>query len=448
MKFSIYNHIFDFEGKVFLYNTLTTALVNLDSNISRVVQNSDIDRLSAETVTAFKNLGFAVESSMDERQAYKYFYDRTRYGMSSPVLHFTFIPTYACNLACPYCLQGGNKNIKKIDKKGIDAILSFIRQKSTHPKDQTWPEKMFITLYGGEPMIAKHELEMFCEGVSTIASETNLPVEFDMTTNLTLLDEDMINLIRTYKIHIQASIDGTKELHDKRRIKANGSGTYDIILYNLQKLVDYGLRNQITIRLNVDRESMSEAGTTFEEMIKYSDDVYFAFLTPYKGVNDVYEEKCVTPDCYSAMAVQNFNKILVKYGRSVAQPFGKQSPCAINCENKYWIDCNLDVYKCELLVKLPECRVGYLTENGTFEVEANFYKQMCFSPFDCGKCRDCKMLPMCGGGCPATAYLDTGIRNGDVSGCQCTMDNKSLTDYLIDYIKRSEQLTTAETNKE
>ena len=441
MKFSVYNHIFKSDGETFLYNILTTALIKLDPDIVQLVQDSCIGELGDETVAAFKELGFIVESASDEMLAYKYFYDRTRYGLSSAILHFTFIPTYACNLACPYCLQGGNKNAKKIDERGVAAILSFIRRMSLNPQNQTRPEKMYITLYGGEPMLAKRELKVFCDGVLAIAREAKLPVEFDMTTNLTLLDDDMINLIQMYRIHIQASIDGTKEHHDKRRIKVDGGGTYDIIVGNLKRLVDLGLREQITIRLNVDRGSIMAADLTFKEMAKYSDDVYFAFLTPYRGVNDGYEDRCVTPDCYSAMAVQKFNKILVAHGRNVAQSFGKKSPCAINCENKYWIDCNLDVYKCELLVKLRECRAGHLTEDGMFEIEPNFYKQMCFSPFNYEKCRNCKMLPICGGGCPATTYLDMGLRNGDVSKCQCTMDDASLTEYLDDYIKRTVPVT-------
>ena len=439
MKFSIYNHIFDFDNQTFLYNILTTALVKLDTTTANLIRNSRIDELNEEIVAAFKRLGFIVAASADELLEYKYFYDRTRYGMSSAVLHFTFIPTYACNLACPYCLQGGYKDSKMIDDKGIDAVLSFIRKSALNPQNQIRPEKLFITLYGGEPLIAKHELKVFCKGALDIANEADLPIEFAMATNLTLLDEDMIALMRTYKIYVQASIDGTKVMHDKRRIKVDGSGTYDTIVANLKRLVDAGLRKQITIRLNVDCESINESAATFKDMMKYSDDIYFAFLTPYKGVNDAYKDKCVTPDCYSSMMVQKFSKILMEHGHNAVQSFGKKSPCAMNCENKYWIDCNLDVYKCELLVKLPECRIGHLTKDGELLIEPNFYRQINFSPFNHEKCRQCKLLPMCGGGCPATAYLNTGIRDGDLSKCQCATNESSLTDYLVDYVKHRVQ---------
>ena len=438
MKFSSYNHLFSLDSRFFLYNILSTAIVELEPDIAFAVRHSRIDMVNVQLLEKFRELGMVVSADADEELAYKYFYDRTRYGVSNPILHFTFIPTYACNLACPYCLQGGLKDAKKIDERGVASILSFIRQASFKQTGKVCPEKIFVTLYGGEPMLAKKELRLFCEGVVSIASSAELPLEIDMTTNLTLLDEDMIALIREYKIHVQASIDGSKHLHDKRRIFSNGKGTYDIIVANLNRLVEAGLRDQITVRLNVDSESINAVGTTFEKIEPYSNDIYFAFLTPYKGVNDGYENKCVTPDCYSTVATQKFNKVLSTHGREIAQPFGKKSPCALNSENKFWIDCNLDVYKCELLVKMPECRIGYLTDAGELIIEPNLYKQMNFSPCNYDKCYHCKLLPMCGGGCPATAYLDTGVRNGDVSRCQCVIDEKSLTDYLIDYVKRLE----------
>jgi len=439
MKLSYYNHLFECDDRCYLYNVLSTAIVELNRATFDAVKEGLLQDVDEETRAGLVRLGFLVDSDKDELFQYQYFYDSVRYERSASVLHFTFIPTYSCNLACPYCLQGGAKAAKTISEGGVDAILKFIANAIKNPRNDVRPAKMYATLYGGEPMMAKAQLAHFCEGAKMLAEEAEIPVEFDMTSNMTLLDDQMIEMIAKYKIHVQASVDGTREQHDKRRIKYDGTGTYDIIESNLKKLVSAGLRDLITIRLNIDSESVDVAEATFAEMTRYSDDVYFAFLTSYKGVNDGYGDKCVTPDCYSTMAVRRFNQIVAKHGRKVAQPFGKKAPCAINCENKYWIDCELNVYKCELLVKMPECRVGYLTEDGEFHQEPALYKQMTLSPFSKDKCRSCKMLPLCGGGCPATAYIDKGVRDGDVSKFQCTFTSSSLTDYLVDYIRRSKK---------
>ena len=181
MKFSSYNHLFSLDGRLFLYNILSTAIVELEADAAFAFRHSRIDMVNAQLLEKLRELGMVVPADADEELAYKYFYDRTRYGVSNPILHFTFIPTYSCNLACPYCLQGGLKGAKKIDERGIASVLSFIRQTSFKQVGNVCPEKIYVTLYGGEPMLAKNEIQSFCEGVVSIASSAELPLEIDMT---------------------------------------------------------------------------------------------------------------------------------------------------------------------------------------------------------------------------------------------------------------------------
>ena len=98
------------------------------------------------------------------------------------------------------------------------------------------------------------------------------------------------------------------------------------------------------------------------------------------------------------------------------------------------IDCNLNVYKCELLINRPECRVGYLLEDGTFIKEPNFYNQMSISPFESKKCTDCKFLPLCGGGCQGTEYIEKGKKDGNTNLYQCVISDETIKEYLKSYV--------------
>ena len=436
MKFSVFNHAFENDGRKFLYNILSTAIVEIDARIAEAINANDPKTIEGVMQKNLSDLGFIVPNGTNEMAEYQYFYDRIRLRQSASALHFSFISTYSCNLACPYCCEGSIKSNDKINQDGIDAILSFIKSEIVSQERDMKVAKLYISLYGGEPMMAKNEITSFCDGAVSMANSLNVPIDFDMPSNMTLLDERTIELIRKFKIRTQVSIDGAREQHNKRRIYPNGNGTYDVIVSNLKRLVAAGLKDLITIRINVDNETSKNAEKIFVEMLQYSDDVYFAFLTPYKGVNDGYAGKCIMSDCHSTMVVQRFNQIMARYGRNVPPTFGKKSPCAINCENKYWIDYELNVYKCELLVKMPECRVGYLSLDGVFHPEPALYRQLTLSPFNNTKCRSCKLLPLCGGGCPGTAYLNKGTRDGNVSDFQCTFSEQSLTEYLIDYVNR------------
>ena len=436
MKFSRYNHFLSFDGNIYLYNILTTSIAQLDKQTANLMAVEDIDALSEEVLDGLIAEGFIVDDGMDETLQYQYFCNSIKYGLSARSLTVTLIPTYNCNLACPYCIQGSAKKGKKMTCWEVDACLNFIKNKINESKSLIPIKKLFISLFGGEPMMCKSELIYFCEKTSELASVEGLEIGYDMTSNMTLLDESMLEMIEKYQISVQVSIDGTREEHDRRRIKRDGKGTYDIILANLAAMCERGLKHLITIRLNVDNENVEDAEKIFDSVKKYSDDIYFGFLTSLKGVNDSYTEKCVEPKCFSDIVSEKLNNVIEKNGYVVPQSFGKKAPCAMTCQNKFFIDCNLNVYKCELLINRPECRVGYIDLDGNFTPTGGFFNQMSFSPFDYDECRECKFLPLCGGGCPAQKYADLERNDGELRNKNCSFNEELLDAYLKDYIKR------------
>ena len=285
-------------------------------------------------------------------------------------------------------------------------------------------------------MMDKLALNTFCVGAFSIAHEHELPIKFNMTTNLTLLDSSILNLIDKYQIELQVTIDGIKTLHDKRRIFKNGEGTYDIIIKHLKELAQSDLSRLVTLRINIDNESIDNAEETFQEVKQYASNIYFSVIVPYNGMNDCHKSLCV-PEKQYASFISKTNDILVRNGGHVYRQFGKRMPCSLVTPNRYFIDYRFDVYGCDSLVNRPECRIGVISEEGNFIPSSQYYEQITFSAARNEKCRACKLLPACGGGCPATTYVNSGRTDAQLE-CQCILDDQSLTKYLIDYIKRSE----------
>lgn len=435
-KSSFYNHFITVKEKDYVYNILTTSIVQLNREIYEALKENSFENLSLDVLNALKKEGLIVEEKIDEKLVYKNFYDSIRLGESTQNLTVTIVPSYNCNLACPYCLQGSGKLVKKMSIDDIDAILKFISVK-VEDNDEELPIKhLSLSLYGGEAMMNKKEITYFCEESGKIAKRNKISTDYQMTTNLTLLDDSMIDLIEKFKINVQVTLDGTREQHNKRRIKHNGEGTYDIIIENLSKLVKRNLKNQITIRINIDSENISEAEKIFNEASKFSDDVYFGFLQSFNGYNDGYKEQCISEDHQSLIVSKKFNDILSSRNYMIPQSFGKKSPCSICCRNKFYFDCNLDVYKCELLLNQPECRIGTLKRDGTIEIEGAYYEQMSFSPFEFEKCKKCKLLPICAGGCPGRKYIELGNKDGNIMLANCYVNEESLNFYLSEYIQR------------
>ena len=255
-----------------------------------------------------------------------------------------------------------------------------------------------------------------------------------MTSNLTLLDDTIISLMKKYNISTQISIDGTREQHDKRRITKNGKGTYDVIMNNLKKLKEAGLKENVVIRINLDRYNLMEAENILMTVRDYSNDIYFGFLDTYKGFNDCFSDNCVSSDILPSVISNELDQLIAKYDLVVPVHFGKKSPCAMNSENKFFVDCYLNVYKCELLLNQPEASIGRISDTGTLIYSSGFYTQMGRSPMAFAECMICKLLPACAGGCAAKPYIKDNKKDGIINKKHCEITEEQLLIYLQEYV--------------
>jgi len=267
-----------------------------------------------------------------------------RFNIDSKTLVLTLIPSYTCNLACAYCLQGKDKIKNIITNENLQKVLKFFKKKiKTDFAEEKIINKIVVRFYGGEPLLHKHILQKFCEETYGIALKYKLPIIYQMPMNLTILDDDLIKIIKKYKISIQVTIDGTKNSHDARRITKDGKGTYDLIIENLIKIINAGLKKNITIRINIDEKNIIDAEQCLTNLRSYSDDIYFGLLTSYVGLNDEYSSLCIECDKYSDIMTNNLNTLIVKNLNEPPMMFGKGSPCSLCSENKFFIDDTLNV---------------------------------------------------------------------------------------------------------
>ncbi|MBF0488394.1 MAG: hypothetical protein HQK98_09560 [Nitrospirae bacterium] len=65
----------------------------------------------------------------------------------------------------------------------------------------------------------------------------NKKVGFGMTTNASLLTEEIIGFIKDEKINTLVSFDGSADIQNRQRPFADGSGSYDTVTANIQKLL-------------------------------------------------------------------------------------------------------------------------------------------------------------------------------------------------------------------
>ena len=93
-----------------------------------------------------------------------------------------------------------------------------------------------INWFGGEPML---EFDSLIVPFMEECRVNGLVINWGITTNCTLLTPSRIKFFEEFKTPILCSLDGTPEIQDGQRPKANGEGSFNDIAPILPILSDY-----------------------------------------------------------------------------------------------------------------------------------------------------------------------------------------------------------------
>lgn len=153
-----------------------------------------------------------------------------------------------CNLQCRYCYEGNWKKNRMMDKGTVEHALEYMA------KNALDSEKVHLILLGGEPLLNK---PAFFHVIDTIRNQYgNIREKFsiEMTTNGTLLDEDVIKAVKDEKIDLSVSIDGKKETHDINRGSIDGKDEFSVIMKNVHKILE--MKVPFNIRMTVSNNNV------------------------------------------------------------------------------------------------------------------------------------------------------------------------------------------------
>lgn len=338
--------------------------------------------------------------------------DSKNYVFLPTSLHI-FVVTNACNMNCIYC-QANNGTVKPHDmmfaetaEKAVDIALSAPSNSLT------------FEFQGGEPLlnfpVIKHIVEY------TEAHKGCKDIEYTIVTNLTLIQDDMIDFFEKYSISVSTSLDGFRELHNRNRPNISGEGTFDDVLRGIEKIRSRGIR--LGAIETTTRYSLSEP----EKLVDtYYDlgfrDIFIRPLTPLGCANKSWEQIGYTPeeflDFYKRALLRIISKnagdghmreghaslFLAKilHGRPVNY-MELRSPCGASVGEMAYYPSG-DIFTCD------EGRMLFEMGNDSFRlgnVRTSTYDDITHSPTCCTVCRasiteslptccDCVYQPYCG----------------------------------------------------
>jgi len=140
----------------------------------------------------------------------------------------TLVLTHDCNLRCRYCYTGG--------KYGRAMPLEIAKQAIDFGLAQAGTGFLLVSFFGGEPLLEFDRLAAIVDYGKARALQANARIRFGLSTNGTLLTERMLDFFVENDLHIQLSLDGDADSHDRVRRFADGRGSHATVLGHARRL--------------------------------------------------------------------------------------------------------------------------------------------------------------------------------------------------------------------
>lgn len=321
-----------------------------------------------------------------------------------------FVPTYNCNFTCSYCYQSEYPAHKhSFSKETTDAFFNFVDQKFAN-------RKKYITLFGGEPLMPsashKENIKYF------VARAEAMQLEIAIVSNGYLLHEYLDFFNASLVREIQITLDGTREVHDKRRRLKTHQSTFDTIVKNIDACLAKDI--PVNLRMVVDKENIGnlpalaefaiEKGWTDHPLFKTQIGRNYELHYCQNGQSILFDRISLYEELYRLLEqhpeILRFHKPAFSVMKFL-QENGKLPKALFDscpaCKSEWAMDFTGSIYSCTATVGKPGEKLGSFYPEITLDEEKiNRWQQRDVLHIE--KCRECNMQLICGGGCGSIAF--------------------------------------------
>ena len=178
---------------------------------------------------------------------------RKRIPLTTLVLNVTS----KCNLSCTYCYEYGEDKIVEASRKPRFMNEETARQSVDFMFAEAGDSPMVhLTFFGGETLLNFKVLRSALAYAKERAEALGKSVDASLTTNATLLREEIIDWIVENDVGVTVSMDGGREQQDTFRVFKNGMGSYDVVLPNIRMLLERHRKRPVGARVTLTKQNL------------------------------------------------------------------------------------------------------------------------------------------------------------------------------------------------
>jgi uncharacterized protein len=396
-------------GRKFLLNTLSGA--------ADLVPAETAARLSAggagpadESDAFLVARRYLLKDDVDEATFVEKFYPASLQDTRRKMpLHCIAILSFDCNLRCAYCWQQHRSTQaagRTMTREQADAMIASVPTlMRCLTVDGNQPPLMH--LFGGEPLLAENR-EVVAHILERCAT-LGWPVQ--ITTNGKTLPEYRELIERHGVAEVQVTVDGPDEIHDRRRIGSRFAELMD----SIDRLVE-GETVMVKMRVNVDSDNaafLPELANAVIDRQWYTSRKFYAYVAPLRDASmadfglirnraKLLGTLLLMKECHPQMEIFDFlgwdgYTAVRNLENQGVFPYPKTHVCEANLNQVVFVP-DGHLHLCAEEAHDPDGIVGRYWPDLTVDPAA-FSRWYDLSPLDLPSCRDCSILPLCGGGC-------------------------------------------------
>lgn len=426
-------HAFEAGGRRFLYLAPSAAVMAID-DVSAAVLDA-VSRRSRSTAEIVADLAErfpaqAVDETVDELIRVRALRRSETPARKTPkMLPLTPMPlstmvlnvTSQCNLSCAYCyeygedrvVQTGSQQPKMMSEETARESVDFLLRESG-------PEA-HMTFFGGETLLNFRVLKTTVAYATAQAAAMGKTIDFSMTTNATLLSDEIIDFLAEHRFGVTISMDGPRELQNRFRVFHDGRGSYDVVAPKIKALIARHRSRPIGARVTLTRDTL-DVRRIYEHLTQDLGfwEVGFAPVTasperPHafgdEGFERVLTEFRALAQDYLAAALEGrhhgFSNVRETLGE-IHKGASKAWPCGAGF-GLLGVSTGGDVALCHRFAGSDDHKLGTVRDGVDRERQRDFLESHHVS--DKTDCQTCWARPLCAGGCYHEAHTRFGTTN-------------------------------------
>lgn len=140
-----------------------------------------------------------------------------------------FVVTLRCEHSCPYCQVSRQSDDKAAFDMSEETARLALASLMSSPL-----QNVKIEFQGGEPLLNFGLIRSIVLDAATMAAKAGKQVSFVITTNLALIDDDILAFCKDHEILLSTSLDGPADLHNKNRPR-RGNNSHELAVEGIKR---------------------------------------------------------------------------------------------------------------------------------------------------------------------------------------------------------------------